>query len=199
MRVGAGLHADGGHLRTTRPGLLRRTKAGKLWVQGRQKRCAPVCSLWPLSGLFGSSNCVLQGHEHRCAPCCHLWSGSLWPPPATCQLLPSSGNRQSVYLPALSAPSLDSSGTARCPSMLTCTPARHMHEATGMRSLLHGCQGRHALNGISLQWALQQSASLWSAMQTNCAWAFRFRQCRRQSISQSSSMFKQFNLHEVVE
>jgi len=40
LRVGAGLRAEGGHLRTTRPGVLRRTKAGKLWVQGRQKRCA---------------------------------------------------------------------------------------------------------------------------------------------------------------
>ena len=39
VRVGAGLHAEGGHLRTTRAGVLRRTKAGKLWVQGRQKRC----------------------------------------------------------------------------------------------------------------------------------------------------------------
>lgn len=39
LRVGAGLHAEGSHLRTTRPGVLRRTKAGKLWVQGRQKRC----------------------------------------------------------------------------------------------------------------------------------------------------------------
>lgn len=38
VRVGAGLHAEGGHLRTTRAGVLRRTKAGKLWVQGRQKR-----------------------------------------------------------------------------------------------------------------------------------------------------------------
>ncbi|KAK9840562.1 hypothetical protein WJX81_001359 [Elliptochloris bilobata] len=42
VRVGAGLHADGGHLRTTRPGILRRTKAGKLWVQGRQIRYIPA-------------------------------------------------------------------------------------------------------------------------------------------------------------
>lgn len=38
VKVGAGLYADGTNLHTSRAGLLRQTKAGKLWVEGRQKR-----------------------------------------------------------------------------------------------------------------------------------------------------------------
>lgn len=172
MRVGAGLHADGGHLRTTRPGLLRRTKAGKLWVQGRQKRCAPVRSLWPLSGLFGLSDCVVQGHEHRCASSCHLWS----PPRRPLKCCRAAATDRVCTCLLFLAPSLRSSGTARCLNLLTCTPAHYMHGATGMRSLLRGCQGSHVLSCMSLQWAMQQSASLWSAMQTasTCAWGVLF-------------------------
>lgn len=38
VRVGAGLQQSGGALVTNRGGVLRQTKAGKLWVDGSQKR-----------------------------------------------------------------------------------------------------------------------------------------------------------------
>jgi hypothetical protein len=40
VRVGAGLQQNGAALVTNRAGVLRRTKGGKLWVEGSQKRCA---------------------------------------------------------------------------------------------------------------------------------------------------------------
>ena len=40
VRVGAGLRQAGGALVTDRGGVLRRTRGGKLWVEGSQKRCA---------------------------------------------------------------------------------------------------------------------------------------------------------------
>ena len=42
VRVGAGLQADGGHLRSVRAGVVCQTKRGKLWVEGRQKRHATL-------------------------------------------------------------------------------------------------------------------------------------------------------------
>ena len=38
LRVGGGLQPDGEHLVASKAGVLRATKAGKLWVEGRQKR-----------------------------------------------------------------------------------------------------------------------------------------------------------------
>ena len=58
IKTGAGIVADGSHLQTLRAGVLRETKSGKLWVEGRQKRCGaspllacccmpdPSCALW---------------------------------------------------------------------------------------------------------------------------------------------------------
>ena len=40
VKIGAGIRANGPHLQTLRAGILRHTKSGKLWVEGRQKRCA---------------------------------------------------------------------------------------------------------------------------------------------------------------
>ena len=40
LRVGGGLQPDGEHLVASKAGILRASKAGKLWVEGRQKRCA---------------------------------------------------------------------------------------------------------------------------------------------------------------
>ena len=41
LRVGPGLDADGTHLITERAGVLRRTRAGKLWVAPRAPRYVP--------------------------------------------------------------------------------------------------------------------------------------------------------------
>ncbi|KAK9867474.1 hypothetical protein WJX84_006859 [Apatococcus fuscideae] len=41
VRVGSGIHQDGQHLITCRPGLLSTTQSGKVWVAGRQKRYIP--------------------------------------------------------------------------------------------------------------------------------------------------------------
>ena len=41
LRVGGGLHPDGEQLCASKAGTLRATKAGKLWVEGSQKRCTP--------------------------------------------------------------------------------------------------------------------------------------------------------------
>lgn len=41
VKVGAGLYAEGNSLHTSKAGMLRQTKAGKLWVEGRQKRYIP--------------------------------------------------------------------------------------------------------------------------------------------------------------
>ncbi len=38
VKVGAGLYAEGNSLHTSKAGVLRQTKARKLWVEGRQKR-----------------------------------------------------------------------------------------------------------------------------------------------------------------
>lgn len=38
LRVGPGLEANNNALCTTKSGILRKTKVGKLWVEGRQKR-----------------------------------------------------------------------------------------------------------------------------------------------------------------
>ena len=38
LRVGPGLEAYNENLCTTKSGILRKTKVGKLWVEGRQKR-----------------------------------------------------------------------------------------------------------------------------------------------------------------
>ena len=38
IKVGAGLYADGTNLHTSKAGVVRQTKTGKLWVEGRQKR-----------------------------------------------------------------------------------------------------------------------------------------------------------------
>ncbi|KAK9904762.1 hypothetical protein WJX75_002069 [Coccomyxa subellipsoidea] len=41
IKVGAGLYADGNCLHTSKAGILRQTKSGKVWVEGRQKRYIP--------------------------------------------------------------------------------------------------------------------------------------------------------------
>ena len=41
LRVGPGLETQNDRLWTTKSGILRQTKVGKLWVEGRQKRCVP--------------------------------------------------------------------------------------------------------------------------------------------------------------
>ncbi|BDA49650.1 Exosome complex component rrp40 [Coccomyxa sp. Obi] len=41
VKVGAGLYAEGNSLHTSKAGVLRQTKVGKLWVEGRQKRYIP--------------------------------------------------------------------------------------------------------------------------------------------------------------
>ncbi|KAK9820696.1 hypothetical protein WJX74_008252 [Apatococcus lobatus] len=41
VRVGTGIHQEGNHLITCRPGLLCTTQSGKVWVAGRQKRYIP--------------------------------------------------------------------------------------------------------------------------------------------------------------
>lgn len=38
VRVGAGISVEDGHLVTSKAGIARQTKAGKVWVEGRQKR-----------------------------------------------------------------------------------------------------------------------------------------------------------------
>ncbi len=38
VRAGPGLSAQNGKLTTSKAGVLRKTKAGKLWVEGRQRR-----------------------------------------------------------------------------------------------------------------------------------------------------------------
>lgn len=38
IKVGAGLYAEEGKLHTTKAGLFRQTKAGKIWTEGCQKR-----------------------------------------------------------------------------------------------------------------------------------------------------------------
>ena len=38
VRVGPGLQVEGDCLITTKSGILRKTKAGKFWVEGRSKR-----------------------------------------------------------------------------------------------------------------------------------------------------------------
>ncbi|KAL3134986.1 hypothetical protein ABBQ32_007940 [Trebouxia sp. C0010 RCD-2024] len=42
LRVGPGLEAHNNALCTTKSGILRKTKVGKLWVEGRQKRYIPA-------------------------------------------------------------------------------------------------------------------------------------------------------------
>lgn len=39
LRVGPGLQALDGSLVSTRGGVLKKTHKGKLWIEGRQKRC----------------------------------------------------------------------------------------------------------------------------------------------------------------
>eukprot|EP00884_Botryococcus_braunii_P002487 jgi/Botrbrau1/12239/Bobra.0361s0005.3 len=42
VRAGPGLSAQNGKLTTSKAGVLRKTKAGKLWVEGRQRRYVPA-------------------------------------------------------------------------------------------------------------------------------------------------------------
>ncbi|KAK9804839.1 hypothetical protein WJX72_008204 [[Myrmecia] bisecta] len=42
IRVGAGLRQSEGYLQSIKPGVLKQTKSGKYWIEGRQKRYIPA-------------------------------------------------------------------------------------------------------------------------------------------------------------
>lgn len=49
IRIGTGLRADDGYVVAQKCGIVRQTRNGKLWLESRQKRCAPTQVLtWPL-------------------------------------------------------------------------------------------------------------------------------------------------------
>lgn len=76
LRVGGGLQPDGQHLVASKAGVLRATKAGKLWVEGRQKRWAPE----RLSkGFYPESLNYLPRAPYVTVVSCHEGSITLFP------------------------------------------------------------------------------------------------------------------------
>ena len=72
VRVGSGVQLSAAQLRSIRAGFLRQTTSGKLWVEGRQKRCAQphavhdALTCWsddmPESELFDPLDLIVSVH-----------------------------------------------------------------------------------------------------------------------------------------
>eukprot|EP00898_Chlorokybus_atmophyticus_P005746 jgi/Chlat1/6172/Chrsp41S05715 len=64
LRIGAGLMQMGDHIVATKAGVVRQTKQGKLWIEGRQKRYIPTledCVIGVVNERYGENYAVDVG------------------------------------------------------------------------------------------------------------------------------------------